>query len=75
MKPGELRYRAKVSPLFAGRRRVGVWKWEYTWAYSQNQAWRNFGIRFPYPKFIIETPVLDMNLGNKTGGKDAKSSM
>ncbi len=75
MKPGELRYRSKVSPLINGRRQVNVWEWHYTWAYSVNQAWRNFGIRFPYPKYVVETPVVDMNLGKKsvTGGKDAKN--
>jgi len=58
------RYRAKVYPLYAGRKRVDDWSWEYTKAYSVNQAFRNFGMRYPYPHYIVVELVVDPD---KTG--------
>ena len=55
-----MRYRARVIPLFEGRRQENKATWEYTDAVSVAQAGRFLRIRFPYPEYVVEEPVLDL---------------
>lgn len=52
-------YRARIIPLFDGHRQEDKAFWEYTHAGSENQATYFLMIRYPFPKFFVEKPVLD----------------
>lgn len=54
-----MRYRARVIPLKEGHRQEDKASWEYTDAVSITQAGRFLRIQFPYPKYIVEEPIID----------------
>jgi hypothetical protein len=52
-------YRAKIIPLYAGHRQEDKSFADYTHAVSIGQAHHFLMGRYPYPQYIVETPVLD----------------
>lgn len=61
------RYRAKIIPLFEGHRQPEKSSWEYTHAESPAQALHNLGIRYPYPNYVVEEPMIDPGKRQNTG--------
>lgn len=62
----EKNYRAKVHELIDGREQMPpIWKWRYRHAYSSRQAWRYLINEYPFPRYKVEEPILDVNTGIK----------
>ena len=53
------RYRTRIVPLFEGHRQEDKAFNEYMHAASQNQAYYFLGFHYPYPQYVVETPVED----------------
>lgn len=54
-----MRYRAKAYPLYEGHKQIEKAFPVYTDARSVNQAGRFFGMRYPYPKYLVEDIMPD----------------
>jgi hypothetical protein len=52
-------YRARIIPLYVGKRQEDKAFWAYRHALSQNQAALFLGRQYPYPEYYIEQPELD----------------
>ncbi len=67
----KIRYRAKVTPLREGHKQLNQAKWQYASATSVSGALHFLMRRYPYPKFIVDTPIPDPvnSAGNLRSGK------
>ncbi len=64
----KIRYRAKVTPLREGHKQLKGAKWQYASATSINGALHFLMRRYPYPMYIVDTPIPDPE-GNPGPGR------